>query len=236
MSGGTLHVTDPSNASRTLLFDTSTSNADEALLALFNVPAEVLPEIVDIRGDRPIRSPRSSARADPDRRASRPVGGDPFGQVCVPGNRPRTPMERDVSDLNTAGRGGVAQTACSQRSAGVAGRTRYLLKAGFCCWCIRSDGLGFIRTAQKSRKACGERARQWTGRRCRPLPVFGCATLGSHAWNADGMTRGNDGRAFARAALESALQTVDPVEAMVATADSRSPNCGWMAVRRETIC
>ena len=46
LSGGRLHVTDPSNASRTLLYDIHRGGWDEALLALFDVPASMLPEVL----------------------------------------------------------------------------------------------------------------------------------------------------------------------------------------------
>src|SRR4029079_9659298 len=45
LSGGKLHVTDPTNASRTLLFDIHQKKWDDELLALFNVPRSVLPEV-----------------------------------------------------------------------------------------------------------------------------------------------------------------------------------------------
>ena len=44
------HVTDPSNASRTLLFNIKTLDWDEALLALLNIPSACLPTIVDNSG------------------------------------------------------------------------------------------------------------------------------------------------------------------------------------------
>ncbi|MCC6163345.1 MAG: glycerol kinase GlpK [Acidobacteria bacterium] len=45
LSGGTLHVTDVSNASRTLMFNIHTLDWDDELLALLDVPREMLPEI-----------------------------------------------------------------------------------------------------------------------------------------------------------------------------------------------
>jgi len=45
LSGGKLHVTDPSTASRTLLFDMNKFDWDEKLLQLFDVPRSMLPEI-----------------------------------------------------------------------------------------------------------------------------------------------------------------------------------------------
>ncbi len=45
LSGGKLHVTDPSTASRTLLFDMNKFQWDEKLLQLFDVPKSMLPEV-----------------------------------------------------------------------------------------------------------------------------------------------------------------------------------------------
>jgi glycerol kinase len=45
LSGGRLHVTDPSTASRTLLFDLNRLDWDDELLALFDVPRAILPEV-----------------------------------------------------------------------------------------------------------------------------------------------------------------------------------------------
>lgn len=45
LSGGKLHVTDPSTASRTLLFDMNTFQWDEKLLQVFDVPKSMLPEV-----------------------------------------------------------------------------------------------------------------------------------------------------------------------------------------------
>ncbi len=50
LSGGTVHVTDATNASRTLLMDLATCEWDAGLCALFGVPREILPVIVDCAG------------------------------------------------------------------------------------------------------------------------------------------------------------------------------------------
>ncbi len=50
LSAGARHVTDASNASRTLLMDLATCEWDAGLLALFDVPRSILPEIVDCAG------------------------------------------------------------------------------------------------------------------------------------------------------------------------------------------
>src|SRR6185369_11211598 len=45
LTNGTVHATDQSNASRTLLFDIHENRWDPKLLQLFDVPAELLPEV-----------------------------------------------------------------------------------------------------------------------------------------------------------------------------------------------
>jgi glycerol kinase len=51
LTGGEVHATDATNASRTLLFDIHTQSWDEELLQLFNVPALLLPEVRDSAAD-----------------------------------------------------------------------------------------------------------------------------------------------------------------------------------------
>ena len=50
LSGGQAHLTDPSNAARTLLFDIRRGEWDRELLALFDIPPAVLPQVVDSSG------------------------------------------------------------------------------------------------------------------------------------------------------------------------------------------
>jgi len=51
LSGGTRHATDASNASRTMLFNIHTQEWDDELLALFRIPAAVLPQVLDSSAD-----------------------------------------------------------------------------------------------------------------------------------------------------------------------------------------
>src|SRR3546814_4103455 len=52
LSGGTLHVTDATNASRTALFNIARNEWDDELLEFFNIPRAVLPEVRDSAADR----------------------------------------------------------------------------------------------------------------------------------------------------------------------------------------
>ncbi|MDR2648169.1 MAG: glycerol kinase GlpK [Clostridiales bacterium] len=50
LTGGARHVTDYTNASRTMLFNIHTLNWDKELLAYFNIPADILPEVISSNG------------------------------------------------------------------------------------------------------------------------------------------------------------------------------------------
>ena len=45
LTGGRLHITDPSNASRTMLFDINTLEWDDELLEIFDIPRAMFPEV-----------------------------------------------------------------------------------------------------------------------------------------------------------------------------------------------
>ncbi len=82
LTGGALHVTDPSNASRTMLFNLRTGAWDEELLRLLDVPREILPEV---RSSSEIYGETARAVFDsPIRLAG--IAGDQqaalFGQSC----------------------------------------------------------------------------------------------------------------------------------------------------------
>ncbi|MBX8803542.1 glycerol kinase, partial [Ochrobactrum sp. MR28] len=51
LTGGQVHATDATNASRTLLFNIARNEWDEELLKLFNIPRSMLPEVKDCADD-----------------------------------------------------------------------------------------------------------------------------------------------------------------------------------------
>jgi glycerol kinase len=83
MTRGTWHVTDVSNASRTLLFDLEKGAWSDELCALFGVPADALPEVVDNWGELARTDPRSFLDLDLPIAG---IAGDQqsalFGQTC----------------------------------------------------------------------------------------------------------------------------------------------------------
>ncbi|MGL5002675.1 MAG: FGGY family carbohydrate kinase, partial [Casimicrobium sp.] len=80
LTGGKVHASDPSNASRTLLFNIHTNDWDDELLALFDVPRSVLPEV------RPSSGEFGAATIDGAPLPIAGVAGDQqaalFGQGC----------------------------------------------------------------------------------------------------------------------------------------------------------
>lgn len=83
MSRGTWHITDVSNASRTLLFDLERGDWSDELCGLFGVPREALPELVDNWGELARTDPRSFLDLDLPISG---IAGDQqsalFGQTC----------------------------------------------------------------------------------------------------------------------------------------------------------
>ena len=83
LTGGAAHVTDASNASRTLLMDLRSCTWDASLLELFRVPRQVLPEI---RSSSEIYGETKNIRSLPDGIPVCGIAGDQqaalFGQAC----------------------------------------------------------------------------------------------------------------------------------------------------------
>ena len=87
LTGGAAHVTDPSNASRTLLYDLEKGAWSDELCDLFDVPRSALPEVVPSSGvvgtTDPDCLPRPLAADRRDRR--RPAGGPVRPGLLLPG-------------------------------------------------------------------------------------------------------------------------------------------------------
>jgi len=214
------HVTDPSNASRTMLFNIHTQQWDDELLALLNVPASLLPEVV----------PSSGVVAETDvLGASIPIAGiagdqqaATFGQAChAPGMAKNTYGTGCFLLMNTG-----AQAIASRNNLlttvgwNVGGKTDHMLEGsvfmgGATVQWLR-DGLGIIKTAAEVEQLAASVPD--TGGVVF-VPAF--TGLGAPYWDAYargtilGMTRGTTRAHIARAALDSiAYQTADVLEAM----------------------
>jgi glycerol kinase len=228
LTGGQRHVTDASNASRTLLFNIHTLQWDPQLLALFDVPASVLPTVVPSSGE--LGATDAALFGAPIRIAG--VAGDQqaatFGQACFsPGMAKNTYGTGCFMLMNTGSaavpsRHKLLSTVAwvgpgegLQRSMACYALEGSVFAAGATVQWLR-DGLKIIPTAQHVEALAGEVGD--TGD-VYLVPAF--AGLGTPHWDGFaraalvGMTRGTSGAHIARAALESiALQSADVFGAM----------------------
>jgi glycerol kinase len=226
LTGGRLHATDPTNASRTLLYDIHAGTWDAELCALLDVPAALLPEVRPSSGE--VGRTDASVLGAPVPIAG--VAGDQqaalFGQGCVePGMAKNTYGTGCFLLVNTGSEAVVSRhgllttVACD-----AAGRPAYALEgavfsAGATIQWLR-DGLGLLRRADES-----ERLARAAGSNLGVYLVPAFVGLGAPHWDADargalvGLTRGVTRAHVVRAALESlAYQTRDVADAMAADA------------------
>ena len=230
LTGGAAHITDVSNASRTLLFGLETLAWDPALCEMLEVPMEVLPEV------RCSSEVYGETRGVPGLRDGIPVAGIAgdqqaalFGQACFsPGDAKCTYGTGAFILMNTgetpvASSSGLLTTVAWKLGAGdEAGQVRYALEgsafiAGAAVQWLR-DGLGIIESARDVEALAGS-VEDSGG--VVLVPAF--AGLGAPHWRPEarglitGLTRGTTPAHLARAALEGiALQNVDIVRAMEA--------------------
>jgi glycerol kinase len=229
LTGGAAHITDASNASRTMLYNIHTGAWDDELLEIFNIPASLLPQV---RNSSEIYGETAgnifSARI--------PIGGIAgdqqaalFGQLCLQrGMLKHTYGTGGFMVLNT---GDAAIESKHHLLTTVAwqldGKITYALEgsifiAGAVVQWLR-DGLGIIKTSGEIESLAQSVADNGG---IYLVPAF--AGLGAPHWDQfargtiTGLTRGTTAGHLARAALESiAYQTADVLEAM--EADSQIP-------------
>jgi len=83
LTAGRVHATDPSNASRTMLFNLHSLDWDEQLLKLFNIPRSLMPKIVPSSGVLGETDPALFGRAIPIASLIGDQQGATFGQTCL---------------------------------------------------------------------------------------------------------------------------------------------------------
>ncbi len=224
LTGGAVHATDATNASRTSLFNISTQSWDSDLLSWFGIPRAVLPEVRDSAGSFGV------ARADyaGDELPILAVAGDQqaaaVGQACFqPGLMKATYGTGCFAIANTGARFIVSQNRLlSTVASRIDGHTAYALEgsifmAGATIQWLRDKLRLFDDAAQSSVLAMQADPNS----NVMLVPAF--TGLGAPYWDANaraaisGLTR-NDGAAeIARAGLESvSFQTRDLLEAMAA--------------------
>jgi glycerol kinase len=228
LTGGAAHVTDVSNASRTLLFNLDSLDWDPELCKLLRVPEKLLPEA---RTSAEVYGTTRGVAGLPDGIPIAGMAGDQqaalFGQACfAPGEAKCTYGTGAFILMNTgrepvASRSGLLTTVGWKLGAGAeAGETAYALEgsafiAGAAVQWLR-DGLGIIRSSAEV-EALAASVPDSGG--VTLVPAF--TGLGAPHWRPDarglisGITRGTTAAHIARAALEGiALQIVDLLRAM----------------------
>jgi glycerol kinase len=227
LTGGRCHVTDASNASRTLLFDIHRMDWDDGLLRLFDIPRAVLPAVVPTSGVLGETTPDLLGVPVPIAALAGDQQAATFGQACfAPGMAKNTYGTGCFMLMNTGAtavpsRNRLLTTVAWQGPPAATPRTAYALEgsvfmAGATVQWLR-DGLQIIRTAAEVESLAASVPD--TGD-VFLVPAF--AGLGAPDWDGHargtlvGMTRGTGRAQIARAALEAiALQTADVFDAMV---------------------
>jgi glycerol kinase len=232
LTGGRVHATDASNASRTLLFNLHTQDWDDELLQLLRVPRAVLPDVLPSSGV--IAETESSLLGGALPIAG--IAGDQqaatFGQACfAPGMAKNTYGTGCFMLMNTGAQPVASRnrllTTVGWQGPAARHRTAYCLEgsvfmAGATVQWLR-DGLQIIQSAPEVESLAAQV--DDTGD-VYLVPAF--AGLGAPDWDGHargtlvGLTRGTTRAHIARAALEAiALQSADVFAAM--TRDARIP-------------
>jgi glycerol kinase len=223
LTGGAVHATDVTNASRTLLMDLSTLAWDDAMLELFRVPRGVLPKIVSSAGH--IGETRGVGFL-PDGIPITGIAGDQqaalFGQACfAEGDAKCTYGTGAFALMNVGGeptksKHGLVTTVAWQ----IDGKTTYALEgsafiAGAAVQWLR-DGLGIIKGAHEIEQLA---AKVDSSGGVAFVPAL--AGLGAPYWDQGargtitGITRGTTAAHLARATLEGiAFEVWDLLDAM----------------------
>jgi glycerol kinase len=222
LTGGALHATDPSNASRTMLFNLQTGAWDDELLGVLEVPREVLPEVrssSEIYGETApglFEAPIRIAGIAGDQQAAL------FGQNCFRRGQAKNTygtgcfMLMNVGQQPMPSRHQLLSTVAWRAS----GQTDYALEGsvfigGAVVQWLR-DGLGLIKS---SAEVEGLAASVPDSGGVYLVPAF--AGLGAPHWDQyargtiTGLTRGSTAAHLARAALEGiAFQVADVLDVM----------------------
>ncbi|WP_137151034.1 glycerol kinase GlpK [Devosia sp. FKR38] len=222
LTGGKQHVTDATNAGRTLLFDIGSNQWDKELLALFDVPAAILPAVKDCADDFGVTEESLFGAAIPILGVAGDQHAATIGQACFePGMLKSTYGTGCFALLNTGTKRVHSQNRLLSTIAyRLDGETTYALEgsifiAGAAVQWIR-DGLKLVKHASET-GPLAESADP--SQNVYMVPAF--VGLGAPWWDAEargaiyGLTRNSGPAEIAKAALEAVCyQTRDLLEAM----------------------
>ena len=224
LTGGRVHATDATNASRTMLYDIGKGRWSQTIADLLDIPMQMLPEVRDCAGDFGMTRPDLFGREIPILGVAGDQQAATIGQACFqPGMMKSTYGTGCFALLNTGGQRVASQNRLLTTIAyQLDGQVSYAIEgsifiAGAVVQWLR-DGLRMIRAAGET-QALAEAADPT--QHVILVPAF--TGLGAPYWNAEcrggifGLTRNSGPAELARAALESVgFQTRDLLEAMQA--------------------
>ncbi len=210
LTGGRVHATDPTNASRTLLFDINRLRWSKELCDLFKIPIEILPEVRPSAGDFGKTVTSFFGKSIPITGVAGDQQAALFGQGCFnAGQAKNTYGTGAFLLLNTgdkapkAGEGLLATVACDARGGAAYALEASIFVAGAAVQWLR-DGLGILFNAAES-----ERLARSLDSNDGVYFVPALVGLGAPNWEPRargtivGLTRGTGRAHFARAALEA---------------------------------
>ena len=223
LTGGKRHVTDASNASRTLLLNIRTLQWDDELLRILGVPRRMLPEVRSSSEVYGTTEPDLLGAAVPIAGAAGDQQAATFGQACFePGSAKNTYGTGCFLLLNTGGKPVVSQNglhhhrrlADRRARSPIASRARSSSRARWCSGCATACG-----PSPRSAEVEALAASVADSGGVYLVPAF--VGLGAPYWDPYargvivGLTRGTTIGHIARAAVESmAYQTRDVLDAM----------------------
>ena len=222
MTEGALHITDVTNASRSLIFNINTMEWDDELLELFTIPKSMLPEVKQSSEVYGHTSPNFFAHKIPIAGIAGDQQAALFGQMCTQKGMVKNTygtgcfMLMNIGETPTKSNNNLLTTVAWK----INGKTTYALEgsifiAGAVVQWLR-DSLKVIKTSSEVETLAGSVE---SSEGIYFVPAF--AGLGAPHWNQNaqgtmfGLTRGSTDAHIARAALESiAYQTMDILKAM----------------------
>jgi glycerol kinase len=221
LTGGAVHATDATNASRTMLFDIKRNRWDEEILGWLNIPASLLPEVRDCAADYGVTEEALLGSALPILGVAGDQQAATIGQACFkPGEAKATYGTGCFLLVNT----GAQPPRSKARLLGtiayrLAGETTYALEGSIFMAGAITEWLKALGLIASAREVDALAARANPASRCILVPGF--VGLGAPYWAPDargallGMTRDTGAPEIAAAALDAvALQTRDLLEAV----------------------
>ncbi|WPZ32934.1 glycerol kinase GlpK [Thalassobaculum sp. OXR-137] len=222
LTGGKRHVTDATNAARTLLYNIREGRWDDDILKLLDIPKALLPEVLDSAAEFGTTEPSLFGAAIPILGVAGDQQAATVGQACFePGMVKSTYGTGCFALLNTGDTPVLSKNRLLTTIAyQLDGKVTYALEgsifvAGAAIQWLR-DGLGIIDRADQSAKMADEADPEQS---VYLVPAF--TGLGAPHWDPEargtmfGLTRGTGPKEFARAALDSVcFQTADLIDAM----------------------